>query len=165
MKRTVQRLMDFDQGHWIETRDGDPDVLAVFDRHYSKRRYTDGREPVLFMGPGEKMVLRTAPGDAIFAWRKFISMDRQEGINCAFFRNESGRIRSSELIRSAMELAWARWPDEKRHYTYVNAAKVQSANPGYCFLMAGWRRCGKTKDRGLHILEHIRTPDGMGANR
>ncbi|OGT54436.1 MAG: hypothetical protein A3E01_03000 [Gammaproteobacteria bacterium RIFCSPHIGHO2_12_FULL_63_22] len=74
----------------------------------------------------------------------------RQGINCAAFRNE-GAGRSSDLIRAADRLAFARWPGE-RHYTYVNAAKVRSSNPGFCFLMAGWRRCGRTRG-GLHILE------------
>jgi hypothetical protein len=29
---------------------------------------------------------------------------------------------------------------------------VRSTNPGFCFLVAGWRRCGRTKG-GLLILE------------
>jgi len=62
--------------------------------------------------------------------------------------------RSSDLIRSAMALAWQRWPGE-RLYTYVNPRFVKSANPGYCFLMAGWHRCGKTKSRELLILEAL----------
>lgn len=51
-----------------------------------------------------------------------------------------------------MSLAWQKWPGE-RLYTYVNGGKVRSSNPGYCFLVAGWRKCGVTKDKGLIILE------------
>lgn len=36
--------------------------------------------------------------------------------------------------------------------TYVDASKVQSANPGYCFIRAGWRRDGHSKRYGLHRL-------------
>lgn len=135
---------------WIPTLDGDPDVRRVFDRHYSRRRYRDGRRPQLFVGPGEKMVLRTPAGDAIFVWRKFIPRDGQQGINCAVFRNE-GRRQSSGLIRAAMEMAWTRWPGA-RLYTYVNPRRIRSVNPGACFKHAGWRRCGHTKS-GLVILE------------
>ena len=99
---------------------------------------------------GEKMVLLTLACDALFVWRKFVSMDEQDGVNCAVFRNESGAL-SSDLIREAVGLAWARWPGE-RLYTYVNPAKVKSTNPGYCFQMAGWRKCGLTKG-GLVVLE------------
>ena len=97
------------------------------------------------------MVLLTLPCDALFAWRKFISLDGQKGVNCSIFRNE-GPILSSDLIREADQLAWQRWPGE-RHYTYINAKKVKSTNPGYCFKMAGWNSCGRTKG-GLLILEN-----------
>ena len=97
------------------------------------------------------MVLRTAACDAIFVWRKFISMDDQTGVNCAVFRNE-GPMRSSDLIRSAMDMAWRRWP-QQRFYTYVNSSRIRSANPGYCFKAAGWRKVGETKKK-LVILAY-----------
>lgn len=136
---------------WWLTKDGDLDCLALYERHYSAYRYRDGRVRKLFCGPGEKIVLRTLNGDAVFVWRKFIDRSGQEGINCAVFRNESP-YQSSELIRQADAIADFVWPGE-RHYTYVNAAAVESKNPGYCFVVAGWKRCGRTKKRGLIILE------------
>lgn len=138
-------------GHWYSVLDGDGRARAIFDRHYSRYHYVDGRKPKLFVGPGEKMVLMTSECDALWVWRKFISGDGQQGVNCAVFRNE-GQVRSSELITEAMALAWARWPNE-RLYTYVNGGAVQSANPGYCFKVAGWRKCGETKVNKLVILE------------
>lgn len=42
---------------WIEVRDGDASCRAIFDRHYSRYRYADGRRPKLILGPGEKMLL------------------------------------------------------------------------------------------------------------
>jgi hypothetical protein len=136
--------------HWVEARDGDVLGLAMYRRHYSCHRYRDGRDPALFVGPGEKTVLLHADGSALFVWRKFISGDGQEGVNCAVFRNEGDTL-SSVLILEAHGIAWERWPGE-RLYTYVNPRKVQSANPGYCFIRAGWRRCGVTKG-GLLVLE------------
>jgi len=135
---------------WWLTKDGDLDCLEVYERHYSCNRYADGRRRKLFIGPGEKVVLRTRDGDAVFAWRNFIDDSGQDGINCAVFRNESTH-RSSELIRQADAIADCIWP-HRRHYTFVDAKKVRSANPGFCFLAAGWRRCGRTKS-GLLILE------------
>ena len=149
---SVQLALDTDPGAWIPTRDGDPSVRSVFDRHYSRHHYKDGRQPLLFVGPGEKLVLRTAACDAIFAWRRFQSADGQEGVNCAIFRNE-GSHRSSDLILEAEDMARDRWPDERRFFTYVDPKQVRSPNPGYCFLMAGWRRCGITKWNRLLILE------------
>ena len=139
-------------GHWMISRDGDPYALVMYERHYSAHRYRDGRHRRLFVGPGEKLVLVGQDGLSLFVWRKFRSLDHQEGINCAVFRNE-GRILSSDLIREAMTIAWERWPGA-RLYTYVDASKIRSSNPGYCFKAAGWRVCGTTKDRGLVILDH-----------
>ncbi len=57
---------------WYLTKDGDRTCLALYERHYSAYRYQDGRRRKLFVGPGEKIVLRTGKGDALFVWRKFI---------------------------------------------------------------------------------------------
>ena len=136
--------------HWRFTTDGDPYGMALYERHYSCRGYKDGRQRRLFIGPGEKMALLTQCARALFVWRKFLDDSGQQGVCCAVFRNESG-IKSSLLIREAMEVAWSRWSGE-RLYTFVNAGQVRSKNPGACFLMAGWRRVGMTRG-GLHILE------------
>jgi hypothetical protein len=140
-------------GIWIPVRDGNPTALSIHRRHYPKRRYRDGRQPALFVGPGTKLVLLTPCARALFAWRKFKDDSGQQGVNCAVFRNEGAGL-SSELIRAADEIAFQRWPGE-RHYTYVNGRKIRSTNPGFCFLMAGWRRCGITKDKKLVILERL----------
>ena len=73
---------------WYLTKDGDKSCLALYERHYSAYRYRDGRIRHLFVGPGEKLVLRTARADAFFVWRNFIDDSGQQGINCAAFRNE-----------------------------------------------------------------------------
>lgn len=139
-------------GAWEEFRDGHPIGIELYERHYSAHRYADGRERNLFAGPGFKTVLLSRDRKALFVWRKFIDDSGQRGINCAVFRNE-GAGTSSDLIREAMAIAWSRWPGE-RLYTYVDPRKVQSTNPGYCFLMAGWTRAGATKG-GLLILQAL----------
>lgn len=140
------------EGLWTEVYDGNPTAFSLFRRHYSFGRSARVPETeTRIAGPGEKMLLLTADARALFVWRKFISKDGQQGVNCAAFRNES-RILSSTLILEAMSLAWERWPGE-RFYTYVNPRKVRSTNPGYCFQRAGWRRCGITKTRRLLVLE------------
>lgn len=142
---------------WWLTTDQDLDCLALYERHYSCYRYRDGRRRWQFLGPGEKVVLRTNAGDAVFAWRNFIDDSGQGGVNCAVFRNES-EYRSSDLIRQACAVADCIWPDRRR-YTYVDPKAVRSTNPGFCFIAAGWRRCGVTKG-GLLILEY--PPHGEG---
>lgn len=100
------------------------------------------------------MVLLTQDCRAVFVWRRFRESHQQDikGINCAIFRNESP-ILSSLLIKEADLLAWQRWPNE-RLYTYVNPRKIKGTNPGFCFLQAGWQKCGFTKGN-LQILEHL----------
>ncbi len=140
---------------WQSIKDGDPRGLYLFNRHYSKYHYADGRKPVLFVGPGEKMVLLTVDGQALWVWRKMRDggRDHQAGVNCAVFRNE-GQTLSSLLVSEAEQHAWRRWPGE-RLYTYVKASAIRSVNPGYCFKMAGWRVCGETKVNKLVILEKL----------
>lgn len=133
---------------WYLTKDGDPACLELYERHYSSSR-TAG-QPGQFVGPGEHIVLRTFDADAVFVWRRFKDDSGQRGVSCAVFRNE-GPLLSSELVRQADSIADFAWPSA-RHYTFVNAEQVQSANPGFCFLQAGWNRCGRTQS-GLLILE------------
>ena len=137
-------------GTWIAVSDGDARARALYLRHYSCRHYADNRRRTIFVGPGEKMVLLTLECDALFVWRKFISDDGQDGVNCAVFRNEGPKL-SSALVLEAEQLAWQRWPNE-RLYTYVDPKKIRSTNAGYCFKAAGWRVCGHSQ-RGLVILE------------
>ena len=129
----------------------------MLNRHYSARHYTDGRKPAKSLGPGEYMLLMTPDSRAVFSWVKNTveRKDGKVGVYCSIFRNE-GPILSSDLIREAAQLAWERWP-RQRLFTYVDANKVQSHNPGYCFLMAGWERTGFSKS-GKLLLEIM--PDG-----
>ena len=145
------------EGYWMQVRDGNPIVAQLYMRHYSCHQYADKRRQqygnpsrFLVMGPGEKLILLSLDGLAIFGWRKFIDDSGQQGVNCSFFRNESP-VLSSVLILDAERHARAKWGGQ-RLYTYVNPAAVASRNPGYCFRMAGWRKCGATKG-GLLIFE------------
>lgn len=147
-----------DDYNWLAIKDGDPRAFALFRRHYSFQDYKDGRRQRLnnrnrhlIVGPGEKIVMITPEADALFVWRKFVDKSGQTGVNNACFRNESD-ILSSQLIIEAEQLAWQRWPGQ-RLYTYVDARSIQSSNPGYCYQIAGWQKCGLTKSRKLIVLE------------
>ena len=150
----IQFNLDKDK-YWIKSRDGDESIREVFDRHYSRIHYKDGRKPSKkFIGPGQNMVLRTWSCDAIFIWQRQINRrDGQVGVNCTVFRNE-GNVLSSLLIEEAVQLAWERWPGE-RLFTFVNSGKIESRNPGYCFKKAGFSFCGRTKVHKLDILERL----------
>lgn len=100
----TQPFLQFPGVVWMPVKDGDPRARELFRRHYSYRPYADGRDPSLFVGPGEKMVLLTPCLRALFVWRKFISGDGQDGVNCAVFRNEGAGL-ASELILAAESLA------------------------------------------------------------
>lgn len=63
------------------------------------------------------------------------------------FRN-LGAGRSSDLIRSALAATYDAWrarygslPDERLR-TEVDIVAVQSSNPGYCYIAAGWEPIG-----------------------
>lgn len=146
------RLFD-DNIYWVEVRDGNLIALKLYEKHYSCYKYKDGRKRTRFVGPGERIVLIGKNNDALFIWRKFRSMDNQEGIDCACFRNESN-ILSSELLNQAEAIAHMKWPNE-RFYTYVDVDEIKSVNPGYCYKMNGWRQIGITKTRKLIILEKL----------
>lgn len=115
---------------WWLTKDGDVACLALYERHYSAHRYKDGRIRKLFVGPGDKVVLRTEAATAFFVWRKFKDkcIDArtglpQAGINCAAFRNE-GAHQSSELgitptsmrKRSSQRIAYRRMWTERSSF-------------------------------------------------
>jgi hypothetical protein len=133
----------------IQTNHFDPECAALADRHYSRRK-VGARQ---FCYSGRKLVLRNAEGTVLFVWMfpdAKLRMDTQTGYNCAIFRNESTR-RSSEIILEAERFAVAKWgPD--RAYTFVDPRKVKSPNPGWCFIAAGWKPCGRTKS-GKRILQ------------
>ena len=140
-------LLPFTDG-LVQTTHFDRECALLADRHYS-RRTVGARQ---FCYSGRKLVLRDTRGDVLFVWMfpdPALRMDGQVGFNCAIFRNESKR-RSSEIILEAEALAVAKW-GPNRMYTYVNPTKIKSANPGYCFKVAGWKFSGLSKS-GQHLL-------------
>lgn len=93
-------------GHWVQVRDGDPRLRPIYNRHYSARKYRDGRQPAKIVGPGSYICLMLPNLKGLFAWRKSKRDDGQEGVTCTVFRNEKSGIRSSELILEAETFAW-----------------------------------------------------------
>jgi hypothetical protein len=110
------------------------------------------------MPPGQTLVLRS-PG-AVFGWWRphpdsgIVAMNGLDGWTCTIFRNESRNHLSSEMILAAEAMLLERYdcgPDGL--ITYVFDRKVASANPGYCFLRAGWRRTGRSADGKKTLLQ------------
>ena len=136
---------------WLPSHDRNPRAQALADRHYS-RKHRGAKEG--FVGPGEKLVLMSPEGDALFAWlysKPEYRADGLDGINCTIFRNE-GTVLSSRLILEAEKWALMKWPKATRFYTYIAKTKVNSKRPGWCFLKAGWREVGVNKSGTLLLL-------------
>lgn len=140
--------------HWYAVGRCDPRLFALYKRHYSAKKNAKWRRPgnTNSSGPGSPLCLLTPSGDAGFIWLQNTveRYDRQEGICCTLFRNESPH-RASDLIREAAQLAWRCWPGA-RLFTYVDPAEVAGEVPGYCFRRAGWKRVGESKT-GLLLFE------------
>lgn len=140
-----------DYGPWIVTHKGDRACRMLADRHYS--RQSIGHP--MFTRPGRNLVLRTAEGDAVWVTWQGIRDDGFQAWECTIFRNESKYL-SSDMIRHAIKATVSEWgkPPEDGIITYVDHSKVRSTNPGFCFLKAGFQRVGKSKKRGLILLQY-----------
>lgn len=151
--------------YWYPVRDGDQSARGLFVRHYSASLkhapivHARGNDEK-FCGPGQHMVLLGRDYQALFVWRlQSYRNDGQQGVDCSVFRNE-GHMLSSELIREADALADERWPGVPRHFTFVDSRQThrrrsRQAQPGQCFIHAGWQPCGTTVKLGLNILERV----------
>ena len=136
--------------YWVISRDMNPIAQKLADRHYSRENPGSKKG---FIGPGEKIVLLSSDGNALFAWLRQdpeLRLDHIDGVNCTIFRNE-GPVLSSKLILEAEKFAHDRWPGLKL-FTYVSKEKVKSQNPGWCFMKAGWKSAGENKSGELRLL-------------
>lgn len=149
---------------WLVSSSSDPAALAVVDGigpfahfgpHYSRR--TPGSKT--FTGVGQEVVLLSSCGRAVWAVvRQRTPAPRGSGASRGragataatryvwrnmMFRNLGAGL-SSELIEEATALTYAVWIDRygelptERLRTEVDASHVRSANPGYCYIAAGW---------------------------
>ena len=154
---TFMPITIIEGGVWVASSDRNPAAVAMFMRHYSRHRKPRPRSNYYrqgFVGPTRKLILMTSDGTSLFAWAfpKEEFNDGYEGVRCTIFRNE-GHYLSSDLIKEADKIAWNKWPEAIRHYTWVWDVKVASSNPGYCFKKAGWVAAGRNKTNELTLLE------------
>lgn len=166
---------------WVLSSSSDRRALDVVDGtgsqsghgpHYSRR--TPGSKT--FTGVGQEIVLVTECGRAVWACvRQKTPMARGSGSSRGrsastdqrarfiwrnmMFRNLGAGL-SSDLIRDATERTYEEWisrygalPTERLR-TEIGLAYVRSANPGYCYMMAGWER-GETKRGKLFLYAPI----------
>lgn len=151
---------------WLLSSSSDPRALAVVDGtgihlgagpHYSRR--TPGSRT--FTGVGQEVVLVTEDGMAVWACvRQRTPSPRGSGSSRGrtgvaaptryiwrnmLFRNLGSDL-SSDLIVDATSRTYTEWLTRygnlpmERLRTEVDIKKVRSANPGYCYLRAGWVR-------------------------
>lgn len=138
---------------WRVSWRADPAVRVVADRHYS--RQSPGHPQ--FVKPGRCLVLhattRRRSAYWVTSWQAHTDHEWPGAWECAAFRNE-GVALSSALVRDAV--AATRWrfgePPAAGLITMVDPTKVKpKADPGRCFLAAGFEVVGKTKS-GLIVL-------------
>jgi hypothetical protein len=144
--------------HWVRVGKFDRASALLADRHYSRRKVGSPQ----FMPPGQTIILRTMLDDAVFGWWRpdpasgIVAMNKLDGWTCTIFRNES-RLRSSDLVLEAEKaihlFGYNCGPDGL--LTYVWDKKVASANPGYCFKMAGWKTAGRSADGKKTLLQKL----------
>ena len=132
----------------VPTTLSDPEMLGLAARHYNRNHV--GKK---IGGPAKSLLLRNIDGSILFLWQwaeDNIRRDKQNGFNCVMFRNESS-VLSSQIILDAEQEVQKLW-GSNRCFTYVDASKIKSTNPGYCFQNAGWKRIGKSAS-GKYLLE------------
>jgi hypothetical protein len=142
--------------YWREVSKCDKQAIRFAQPHYSIQT-PNARE----LGPpGQKIVLMGEDGKALWGshrpapWAGIKRMDGFEGHSCFIFRNDGGP-QSSRIIREAIAYTAAKW-GLAAFITYVAIEKVASRNPGYCFLVAGFRKVSvkqKTKHGKMLRLE------------
>ena len=144
---------------WGRVTKFDSRACALADRHYSRRKIGSPQ----FMPPGETLVLLTDDEAAVFGWWRphpssgIKAMNGLDGWTCTIFRNESLLYESSELILAAEQslVETGKTVGPSGFITYVWDRKVSSANPGYCFKLAGWRRTGRSADGKKTLLQKV----------
>ena len=141
---------------WSRTWRADPRAAAIADRHYNRKSPGSAQ----FAPPGSVVVLLAldALDIARALWVSTHQLYTDHGLGDVWmnttFRKEDGcEHLASELIREAVAATRAAWGDPPEGtVSFVDARKVRSSNPGYCFERAGFERLDRrTKDRGLHI--------------
>lgn len=138
---------------WRKSDRFDPRALPLADRHYNRRKVGSPQ----FVPPGRNLVFLTEDRTALWvtSW-PFPEFVRHAWLGAwvnSLFRNEGDAL-SSGLIRAAVAHTRATWaPPELGMVTFIDARKTKpKRDPGYCYLMAGFKPVGTTKG-GLVALQ------------
>ena len=134
-------------------------ILEMVRNHYSHRSNVKARPRTTktsktWWSNAKLFVLSDPQRTLVFAWqwpRTEFRADKQAGFNNTMFhRSERCTEKASDIILAAEQAVVEEW-GPNRAYTYVDPEEV-SANPGYCYKIAGWKfvHIGKS---GKHLLE------------
>jgi hypothetical protein len=141
---------------WHLSHRADPRAKQLADRHYNRQNPDSPN----FVPPGSCLVLLTENADALWVTlapiAAYVRHKWAGAWTCTAFRREPEcPYLASDLIRDAV--AATRWkygePPPQGFITFVDRGKTKSKrDPGYCYLMAGWKPAGRTQVQGLYAL-------------
>jgi hypothetical protein len=154
--------------HWRYSTSGkyDVDGVRLVRGHYSRRKPNSPQ----FMPPGETIVLVNSERTAVWGWwrphpsSKIVAMNGRDGWTCSVFSYHPPQatrpLLASELVLDAERALAALERDgltaapcgPDGMLTYVDARKVRSSNPGYCYKLVGWVRVGRAKKASKPLL-------------
>lgn len=138
----------------------EPAILEMVWSHYSyldniKKRPRTEKTSKTWWSNARLVVFSDPERTVVFAWqwpKDGIRRDGQNGYNNTLFHRSAGcPYLASEIVLVAEQAVVEHW-GEGRAYTYIDADKVRSVNPGYCYKMAGWKQVGISKS-GKPLLE------------
>jgi len=141
---------------WHLSHRADPAAVSIADRHYNRQKPGTPQ----FVPPGRCLVLLGNDALWVTSWpyAEYVKHAWAGAWINSLFRNEGDSL-SSDLIRQAVAVTrWFWQPPPLGLVTFVDAGKIRSTNPGYCYLKAGFRRVGHTRG-GLLALQLL--PDEM----
>ena len=138
--------------NWKLSHRAAPTAVRIADRHYNRQKPGTPQ----FVPPGKCIVLLTLDNSALWvtSHQKY-QLHKWKGawVN-SLFRNE-GNLLSSQLILQAIAVTKFYWPKVPQLgiITFINASKIKSTHPGYCYLKAGFKKIGFTKKDNLIVLQ------------
>jgi hypothetical protein len=149
---------------WCLSWRADPRGAAIADRHYNRQSVGAAQ----FVPPGRCLVLR-ADGPALWvtSWpfAEYVKHDWPGAWINSTFRREGGPVIASDMIRAAVAATRWEWPDVPAlgMVTFIDGTKVRAKrDPGYCYLVAGFKVIGKTRAGLLALgMEPADMPDPL----
>ena len=130
---------------WHLSHRGDQYACRIADRHYNRQSIGSSQ----CAPPGRCMVLTADKALWITSWpfAEWVKHDWAGARMCSSFRNES-EAKASKMVRQAVAATRAFFgdPPPLGMVTFVDPDEVRAkANPGHCFIIAGFRPVGFTK--------------------